>query len=336
MRGNWSCHRRPLRRGGERHSPKNTPKFRTAPTRKAPIAMLDPVESWRWPLALILLAANVAVWLGVYWEGEQFSEETKETGWRLLLRGLAIETAVAFLLFTIDTSVQTRSDATITDLTGRAAQLSKDAEAEKAKVAAANERTANLEKETAQIRRDNLSLQKQVADAQEAAADAQAQEKRLRITVTWRSFTLFGLTRLANLLASGAGGSVTIAWQQGDVESTMFALQIIDAFKLANKQTPKWKIDLQPRLSYAAVAFGMFVPGPDNASVSQIRGAFTAIGLPFSTSPAPYAGTQVGGIFVGAPALTTNALIMVGAKPMLPDASVLDFLKREEEQENKH
>jgi len=78
--------------------------------------MIDTIESWRWPLGILLVASNIAVWLGVFWENERFSEETKKAGWAMVLRGLALETTVAFLLFAMDTTAQIKSDTQVASL----------------------------------------------------------------------------------------------------------------------------------------------------------------------------------------------------------------------------
>jgi hypothetical protein len=71
------------------------------------------LEYGRWFCAVGLLAANVAVWRGVYLENEKFPEETKDAGWKLLLIGLAAEAAIGFALFSIDTAISIRQQLVI-------------------------------------------------------------------------------------------------------------------------------------------------------------------------------------------------------------------------------
>jgi len=62
-------------------------------------------EYARLALAVGLVAANVFVWWGVSLENENFSQETKDRGWRMLVRALAAEALLAFLLVVVDTKI---------------------------------------------------------------------------------------------------------------------------------------------------------------------------------------------------------------------------------------
>jgi hypothetical protein len=63
---------------------------------------MSTTEYVRWALILFLVLSNVAVWLGVYLESDQFTKATQQTGWRILLCGLAAETAIGFLIAAVD------------------------------------------------------------------------------------------------------------------------------------------------------------------------------------------------------------------------------------------
>lgn len=67
--------------------------------------MSSTLEITRVVLALLLVVANVFVWRGVVLEGDSYPSETKERGWRMLVRALAAEAALAFILFCIDTTL---------------------------------------------------------------------------------------------------------------------------------------------------------------------------------------------------------------------------------------
>jgi hypothetical protein len=73
---------------------------RPAPT-SAKISIVDiqmdtALEIVRVVLALGIVLSNVAVWRGVYLENDKFPKETRDAGWRLLVKGLAAESALAF------------------------------------------------------------------------------------------------------------------------------------------------------------------------------------------------------------------------------------------------
>jgi hypothetical protein len=53
----------------------------------------------------LLIAANVIVLMGVYFERDKFSEATKDFGWKALLVGLAGEILFAALLWGVDTGI---------------------------------------------------------------------------------------------------------------------------------------------------------------------------------------------------------------------------------------
>ena len=66
------------------------------------------LEVTRVVLGVLLVAANFAVWYGVRLERDAAPQETKEKGWRILVRGLAAETAFGALLFVADTTLGVR------------------------------------------------------------------------------------------------------------------------------------------------------------------------------------------------------------------------------------
>src|ERR1700755_1051063 len=68
----------------------------------------DDLECARLWLAIALVFANVAVWSGVYLEGDKFSELAKKYGWRILVIALAAEAAFAAVLVVIDSEISRR------------------------------------------------------------------------------------------------------------------------------------------------------------------------------------------------------------------------------------
>ncbi len=67
----------------------------------------------RYASELIIIVSNFAVWRGVYLEQKKFSEETQHRGWRMLVRGLALETAFGAFLFAADTTLSDRQQAAL-------------------------------------------------------------------------------------------------------------------------------------------------------------------------------------------------------------------------------
>ncbi|THD42167.1 MAG: hypothetical protein E7774_16315 [Bradyrhizobium sp.] len=76
-------------------------------------ASADQLEIVRILLGFGLFLANVAVWRGVYLENEDFPAEKRKLGWKLLICGLGFETACAFALLAVDTTISLKLAATI-------------------------------------------------------------------------------------------------------------------------------------------------------------------------------------------------------------------------------
>ncbi len=85
-----------------------------------------------------LVAANVAVWYGVWLERDSAPKETQNKGWRILVRGLAAETALGFFLFAADTTLGVHQTAEIEGANGAARTAVKAADI-------ANRAAANLQ-----------------------------------------------------------------------------------------------------------------------------------------------------------------------------------------------
>ena len=80
------------------------------------------LEVTRFILGGLLVAANVAVWYGVWLERETAPPEVQQRGWRILVRGLAAETTIGFLLFAADTSLGLRQAAKLNNAQSIAGQ----------------------------------------------------------------------------------------------------------------------------------------------------------------------------------------------------------------------
>jgi hypothetical protein len=85
---------------------------------------IDQMDVGRSILGVLLIAAYVVVFAGVFLEKDSFSEHTKSAGWRILLWGLAAETLLSILLFVVDSDIGSRQETTI-------ATLNRDAERER-------------------------------------------------------------------------------------------------------------------------------------------------------------------------------------------------------------
>jgi len=81
----------------------------------------DKLEAIRIFLGFGLVITNVLVFYGVYLESERFSQAKKAAGWRLLVRSLALEAALAFFLLVTDTTISNRQKEEIAVLEARIA-----------------------------------------------------------------------------------------------------------------------------------------------------------------------------------------------------------------------
>ena len=73
------------------------------------------IESIRTTLGILLVAANMAVWWGVWLEKDTHDEGTKKKGFRVLVCGLAVETALSALLLCADTLLSMRQNEDIVE-----------------------------------------------------------------------------------------------------------------------------------------------------------------------------------------------------------------------------
>jgi hypothetical protein len=281
-------------------------------------------------LGIGLVLANIAVWRGVYLEQDHFPKDTQDKGWRMLIRGLAAETMIALFSLTIDTI---------------ASNLQKE------KIAGLYDRATIAERETARINNDTTVLnvrakeaEAKIAIAQNEASQARAQTDRIKEKVAWRKISSNQFEILAKAL-SKSRGSVTIAHVQFDPEVGALTPQIADAFVAAigissgmerntalhvtdmhNRSTnDSWQLVLEPRFFPNLVPLNIVIPGPENHTVLAIRSAFRAAGIRFLTGDIPSDDVFINGIHFNSKKLETDALIMIGSKPLEPDADPPPF-----------
>lgn len=127
-----------------------------------------------------LVIANVFVWYGVYLEKEEFPKETQERGWRMLIRALAAEAALAFALLVVDTVISTMQRNEIANAETRASTA--DLEAARLGVDVDNLRGFVSEREreiTADLDRFKKFAADEAAKASAAISDLNAAKAQL-------------------------------------------------------------------------------------------------------------------------------------------------------------
>jgi hypothetical protein len=85
------------------------------------------LEIIRFVLGAALVGANVAVWYGVWLERDSAPKEVQHRGWRILVAGLAAETAIGFVLVAIDTEIGVMQRSRIAITQERAANAEREA-----------------------------------------------------------------------------------------------------------------------------------------------------------------------------------------------------------------
>jgi hypothetical protein len=81
---------------------------------------IEDLESWRDTFNLLLITSTLAVCIGVHFEKDGNPHAVQEYGWALVRRGIAIEFALAILLWQLDSVIGTRHKADIASLFDRA------------------------------------------------------------------------------------------------------------------------------------------------------------------------------------------------------------------------
>jgi hypothetical protein len=196
------------------------------------------------------LLGGVAVWVGVYFEGERFEETTKERAWKVLLGGLALETLTAGLLWQVDTTISDKKDELLVEAQREAASAlraaadlglsfdnlhtfvaHKQADADKRfealkTFAAADE--ARSAKVIADLNSNRERLEAATKRAESAAAKVAPRiitpEQRAALITAWKNT---------------AKGRVAVAAKLFDEEADAFAGQLTDVLNAAGFQGSK-------------------------------------------------------------------------------------------------
>jgi len=157
-----------------------------------------------------------------------------------------------------------------------------------------------------------------IAETKRDAAKATLEAERLKALVQWRNVTPQQTEQMAAELGKEKG-TVTIAYFLGDPETELFAFEISRMISAVDerKVPSQWKGFIQGRTYSDRVAFGISIPGPENAQVTAIRRAFKAADIPFDTNdvPDPQPPIPVGNGLTWTPPPKEDALIMVWLRP---------------------
>jgi hypothetical protein len=272
---------------------------------------LDAVlEIARFPLGAGLVAANVAVWFGVWLERDSAAIEVREKGWRILVRGLAAETAIGFFVFALDTSIGIRQTAEITAASERAdtAELQIASAKDQAATAMADaaflgvsqkdlhdfvtaQKAAN-DAAIADLKRNTIGLEKARKEATEAAAGAKkdladmqtalAQERQLRAamasTITNRQLSAAQQTAVANemqkwvIMHGTTAPNVAVFSVSGSFESASLADQIAAALTKAHFSVNRNAVTMGQPIAVSGV--GMFTSADPRGN--PVAGALAA------------------------------------------------------------
>jgi hypothetical protein len=131
--------------------------------------------------------------------------------------------------------------------------------------------------------------------------------EKLKAVVAWRTIPPDVATTLENALAAHPG-SVNLRYMDGDPEALFLAIQISQILAKAH-----WQVAPGAAKPANSIIFGLGLPDAVGADAINLRAAFTASNVDFSSSPiSPMGGFNITTI-AGAPTL------MVGSRmPVLP------------------
>ena len=208
------------------------------------------LEIGRFALGFLLVPANFAVWYGVWLERDSAPPEVQQRGWRILVRGLAAETAIGFLVFALDTSIGIR---------------------QANEISAANERAANAVREAGRlgVKVDTLpsfvtqkesEINGQISAFQKFATDQQAQDKA----------AIAELTRAKDVVTKARTDAITAANAAIQTSAAMAAANAPRAL-LPNQQT-SFVEQMRPFMGLSANVFTMPSNTPDAAPLADMLG----------------------------------------------------------------
>jgi hypothetical protein len=210
----------------------------------------DQLGTSRILVGVLLTVVTVLVWIGVRFENEKYSKRTQERAWRLLVRSLAAEAALTFILLVIDTTITKRQAETIGSLKVEAAALNRAAEKAKSQIAIANE---------------------EASKARARASIANLDEARLKQAVVWRQVTPGQCGTIVAELR-GIRGTLQLEFLQGDPEVTFFSLGLARCFG----GVAHWKVAILDFSSPNAFVAGLWLSGSNSADVQAVGSALRA------------------------------------------------------------
>jgi hypothetical protein len=179
----------------------------------------------------------------------------------------------------------------------------------------ADERMVQNEKETAKAnaeaekaKADIAQANAQIAQAQNSAAQAQLATEQFKAQLAWRVIPPPAQTLLA-LKLSQSPAAIHLTYVAGDPECIFLAIQFEKVFMEA-----RWRISTTSIQSMTSVFFGISIPddSANMGSVTNIRAAFTAAGIPFITQPPPP--DPGGGMSYGTQRQPNEVEVYIGSK----------------------
>jgi hypothetical protein len=198
-------------------------------------------------------------------------------------------------------SLQKGRDA-VTDANERISEARIDADK---KIAFAREEAkVEVEKAHAEIAKANVEIETAKRDAE----NARLEQERLKAQLAWRTIEPRQLEMMRANLAD-ARGTVFLEYAENDPEAIYFSIQIANLFN----DRARWQVGVGTVAYPTALVFGLFIRGSEgNETLRQIRSAFTAAGIGFSSDPPPNVSmmTRSG----SAPLGNEDALISIGSK----------------------
>jgi hypothetical protein len=184
------------------------------------------------------------------------------------------------------------------------ARLSAEAEKAREGIAQANAAGETAKADAAKANAEIATAKKQTAALENEAAQARLEQERLKAQLAWRTLAPDAKSNLETALARKPA-QVNIQYPSGDTEAQYLAIQFANTFEKAG-----WQVAMFSATLHGTVAWGLFIPDPVSDATTEMRDAFAAAGLGFSTEALPPAGMGFGNSIPNAP------ILFIGSKPI--------------------
>lgn len=188
-------------------------------------------------------------------------------------------------------------------------QYAADSKAKDLEIAKANERAEDAKKEGIEAGKNAGNAILRAAELEKEAAAARLETEKIKEVVAWRVLPAEAASELEKFLAASPG-SVNLRYTDGDPEALYLAGQIAQILYQAH-----WKVAPASLKISNAIVFGIAIPDANGADAENLRRAFSAAKISYSTNPLPTGASEMTGLTTpGAPTL------MVGSRmpPKLP------------------